>query len=73
MLSWRDSPYADRPYARPYDIALIFARISSVTSPGPTPKTRDATVVWRSSPSSNAASSASSSERCAMIRISIWE
>ncbi len=65
-------PNADSPYARPYDIALTFARISEVTSLGSTPNTREPTNRCRSSPSLKAWMRPSSPDRCAMTRISIW-
>ena len=43
MVSCCESPNADSPYARPYDIALIFERIAGVTSAAGTSNTRDPT------------------------------
>lgn len=72
MPSRRASPNADSPYSSPYDIALILRRISGVTASGATRNTRAASVEWRSSPDSNAASSVGSCDRCAMTRSSSW-
>ena len=73
MRSCCESPNADSPYASPYDIALTFVRMKEVTSAGSTPNTREPTNRCRSSPDWNASISPASSERCAMIRISICE
>ena len=53
-------------------MALVRRRISASTSAAATPNTRLATVVWRSSPLRKASMRPPSSERWAMIRISIW-
>ena len=73
MRSCLREPNADRPYARPYDIALTLVRMVGVTSAGSTPKMRAPTKRCRSSPEWNASIRPASSERCAMIRISICE
>ena len=53
-------------------MALTLLRSSWVTAAGSTPKTRPAVAAWKSCPEQNAAASASSPDRCAMIRSSIW-
>src|SRR5674476_170640 len=50
MLSCLDRPNDDRPYARPYDIALILDRMAGVTAPPPPDKTRDAPTPCSPSP-----------------------
>jgi hypothetical protein len=51
---------------------LIRLRISPVISPGSVANTRAAITVWKSMPERKASIRPWSSDRCAMIRISIW-
>jgi len=51
---------------------LIFARCSWLIEAASRPNTRAAVSAWKSWCERNASISAASSDRCAMMRISIW-